>query len=188
MKGKHMKSLACFISILSYIVAPSGYATVGFAEWEIDTPGGNKIGRLDSWKEKHGTCLLTAGDERGLRHGRDEEVYVSHIGWWQFFEGYIIGESKQAFFLFDEQLKVARFFKSEALLKRRVNELRIGRPISKKLTPSDGWTMVWGPVLKAQYEKLRKRGEYEKMSEDQKRFIDELVENYDKYERKTSNE
>jgi len=84
-------------AILFLIVAVPllGTATIGLAEWEIDTPNGNRINCTDPWKENHGTSLITGG----LRDGRIEKVLVSHIEWWQFHDGLVIGRAKKDQFL-----------------------------------------------------------------------------------------
>jgi hypothetical protein len=96
-------------------------ATVGYAEWQVATPGGNRILHLDPWKERYGTCLVggLAGD--GQAHG-SPEVLVSHIRWWQYYRTYVAGETDSGFFLFDEVSRSVDWYGSVEALRTHARQ------------------------------------------------------------------
>ncbi len=87
------------------LLAWQAQATIGIAERQLETPGGNRIMHLDPLKERHGTCLI-GGDGTDGRPLESAEVHVAHIRWWQYYRTYVAGETRSGFFLFDE---VSRF-------------------------------------------------------------------------------
>jgi hypothetical protein len=115
-------------------------ATVGLAEWEIDTPGGHRIAHGDAWKVEHGDCLLSKDDDRPL---------VSHLVRWRYYPGLVIGRTTTDWFLLDEKTEaITRFAderSAEAALRKRPPTGR--PPMSDWMSASDGWTEAWFPVL-----------------------------------------
>jgi hypothetical protein len=94
MRTSRRAALRALVATVAAAAARPALATVGAAEWQVETPGGSRIVHLDPYKERHGTCLLGPGG--------DDEVYVSNIRWWQYYATYVLGEAESGFFLFDE--------------------------------------------------------------------------------------
>ncbi|HLK90231.1 MAG TPA: hypothetical protein VKZ18_10075 [Polyangia bacterium] len=115
-------------------------ATVGLAEWQIDTPGGHRITHGDAWMAEHGDCLLRRGDERPL---------VSHLVRWRYYPGLVLGRTTTDSFLLDERTEALARFPDEraalAALRRRPPAARA--PLSDWMTADDGWTEAWFPLL-----------------------------------------
>ena len=116
------------------VLSKNSYATIGFAEWEIGTPGGSAVSHTDPWKEKHGTCL---------KEKKGDKVYVSKITWWQYYEGNVIGKNDKSYFIFNDKNKDVKNIDSEINLNKEIKELKMGKPLSRKMTPKDGWVLVW---------------------------------------------
>lgn len=163
-----MKTLTAILFALYLFFSSNPVSgTIGLAEWHLKTPGGNKIAHADPWKEKHGTCLIT--------YGHPDKIYVSNIDWWQYFNDYIIGKTQNSFFLFKESEKTTAFVANETSLHAQARELNIGSPISIKMTPQDGWNMVWDFGLAYQ---MKNGKEYESLSDDQKELIRNKLRTY----------
>lgn len=136
--------------LLSALAAVRCFATAGFAEWEIKTPGGNLISRVDPFIATHGTCL---------RHdGQPEAIYVSHLEWWRYYRGAVTGQAKLGLFLFDEINRTVRYFETREALAAAVRQRRLGAPTSAPLTPKDGWNQVWAPVFERRCRQLANNG------------------------------
>jgi hypothetical protein len=88
-------------ALLALLCSPRLPATVGLAEWQVATPGGNRILHLDPLKDRYGTCLVGGAGGNG-QPLESAEVLVSQIRWWQFYRTYVAGETDSGFFLFDE--------------------------------------------------------------------------------------
>ena len=115
-------------------------ATVGMAEWQIDTPGGHHLAHGDSWKAEHGDCLLGREGDRPL---------VSHVVRWRYYPGLVLGQTTTDWFLLDEKTEALARFDGEqeveaALRKRTPKGLP---PLSGWMTAADGWTEAWFPLL-----------------------------------------
>ena len=163
-----MKKLTTtFFALSLFFSSNPVLATVGLAEWHLKTPGGNKIAHLDPWKEKHGTCLMT--------YGQTDKIFVSNIVWWQYFNDYIIGKTKDSFFIFQETKKETDFITNETSLHDKANKLSIGRPVSVKMTSQDGWNMVWDFGLAYQ---MKNGKEYNALSDDRKELIRNKLSKY----------
>jgi hypothetical protein len=127
-------------------------ATAGFAEWEIETPGGNTIGSMDPYKLHHGTCLL---EGKPGTHGR-ADVIIPGIEWWQYWNGRILGQNAKGYFLFDEKSKAVTWFDTERDLRNTLpGDVTAGTP-SKRMTPDDGYDQVWRPIYRERCKNLRK--------------------------------
>jgi len=70
--------------VLIALAAGRAFATVGFAEWEVATPGGHRISHIDPLKERHGTCLRRADQQPGLISSDPADVFVNHVEWWTY--------------------------------------------------------------------------------------------------------
>lgn len=129
--------LAAFIGLWSPHAAQ---ATIGLAEWSAKAPGNNEICHQDPHIEKHGTCLLPSGT-----HTYDNQtIYVSHLEWWKYLKGHVVGKATRGYFIFNEQSKAVNYFDTEESLQTRLNQLHLGRPLTHRLTNSDGWYSDWG--------------------------------------------
>jgi hypothetical protein len=146
--------------------------TVGMAEWDLKTPGTNVICHSDPFIERYGTCLRPADKTPGA----NETVYVAQIDWWQYFKGHVVGKAQRGFFVFNESTRAVRYFDTEEKVQAEIKKL--GGPLTRRLTPQDGWMLTWAPVMRQQLEKLKKSGEYQKMSDDQKWAIERQIEQY----------
>jgi hypothetical protein len=100
-----------FLALMILIVclqSPS-FATVGFAEWEMVTPGGNKVGKNDN----------LGVDGRAI-YDDAFQIYMRDIGDFGFADGFIIGESRKGngkrFFLFNEETKKGDYFATKQQL------------------------------------------------------------------------
>jgi hypothetical protein len=120
-------------------------ATVGMAEWTLETPGGNVICRADPYLEEHDTCLRAADPPPGTL--QDPEIYISHVDRWRFYDHYVAGKTSDSFFLFDERDKSIAQFDSEAELDDALKTLEVGQPTSTWLEPGDGWNSNWRVTL-----------------------------------------
>jgi hypothetical protein len=120
-------------------------ASIGLAEWTVYTPGGNIICHSDGWKETYGDCLRADDSNRSLTLEQRQKVYVPHLRRWQYYKDYVIGESDQGVFAFNEINKAVQYFKNENELLKAVQQNKLGRPKSDWLTASDGWTEAWFP-------------------------------------------
>lgn len=116
-------------------------ATVGLAEWEIITPGGDRISYLDPLKEQHGVSLRSGTT--------DSLIYIDQIQWWQYYPGLVVGSARRGVFLFDEATSRVTYFKSEAQLKTELNRRQLKTPLSQRYRPQDGWNEVWLPIFQA---------------------------------------
>ena len=72
------------VMVLIALAAGRAFATVGFAEWEVATPGGHRISHIDPLKERHGTCLRRADQQPGLISSDPADVFVNHVEWWTY--------------------------------------------------------------------------------------------------------
>jgi len=139
-----MKIFALNLAVLLLATLSENHAiaTVGLAEWEIKTPGGHLISHIDPIKERYSTCLRKPDKTPGLIN--QPEVYVSHLKWWQYYNGYVIGKGNKGYFIFNERSKKTEFFGTRTLLEQTIETRRLGSSRSKKMTPGDGWEMAWG--------------------------------------------
>jgi hypothetical protein len=153
-----------------------GMATVGMAEWDLKTPGTNVVCHADPFIAQHGTCLRPTDKKRGVT--TDETVYVSRIEWWQYFKGHVVGKAQRGFFVFNETSKAVGYFDTEAGLQARLKQLHLDQPLTRRLTPADGWQLVWAPVMRQGLERLKKSDEYKKMSDAQRQAIEKQLEQY----------
>jgi hypothetical protein len=126
---------AIFLTALAIVPC---FATAGFAEWEIKTPGSNLISHVDPFIAANGTCLRSA---------RPETIYVAHLDWWRYYRNAVVGKAKKGFFILDETSHAVSFFVSKAELNGAIAERQLGTPTAPQMTPDDGWRQVWGPLL-----------------------------------------
>jgi hypothetical protein len=86
--------------------------TIGIAEWQESTPGGNKIGNNDGLPSKVGTAIYSDRDYSDSYY----KVYVKNVQKYGFYNGAIAGKSAGGFFLFNEQTKNVTYFSSQQQL------------------------------------------------------------------------
>ncbi|MBL1177265.1 hypothetical protein [Pantanalinema sp. GBBB05] len=127
--------------------AQTALATVGLAEWQVYTPGGNVIVHADGWKEAYGDCLKADDADLALEPDQQRQVYVAYLKRWQYYNGYVAGENRQGFFLFNEVNKQVTYFASEPALLQAIARQNLGAPKSNWLTGYDGWIEAWFPVM-----------------------------------------
>jgi hypothetical protein len=130
-------------------------ATAGVAEWEIVTPGGNRISHIDPLKERHGTCLRKADDNPGVVVDDPARVYVEQLEWWQYYPSYVVGKARDRLFLFEESTHTVHYFVTEDELSGEIKHKGLGQPASQRKTPADGWNEAWMPMIRercAQFE------------------------------------
>lgn len=90
-------------------------ATIGIAEWENTTPGGNKIGNNDALPSNVRTAIY-----------RDySTIYVKNVEEYGFYTGAIVGKAEQGFFLFNEITKEVNYFPTQERLCSKVKEKNI---------------------------------------------------------------
>lgn len=145
-------------AVLALLAVRAAFATAGMAEWEITTPGGNRISHVDPLKARHGTCLRKADDSAGLVLDQPARIYVEDLEWWQFHPGHVVGKGRGGWFLFDETTRAVRYFATEAELAREVNRAKLGLPTSGRKTPADGWDEAWMPGLRERCRQFEKDG------------------------------
>ncbi|PZV06842.1 MAG: hypothetical protein DCF22_23005 [Leptolyngbya sp.] len=134
--------------VFSLTLTPqSSRASIGLAEWQVSTPGGNLILHADGWKETYGDCLKADDSDATLLPSQREQVYVSHLRRWRYYQGYIAGESQTGFFLFNEVSKQVTAFSHEQALSQAIADKGLGQPKSNWLTSQDGWAEAWFPEM-----------------------------------------
>lgn len=108
-KIRYFLAFMFMITILCY--QSPVWGTIGIAEWQSPTPGGNMIGNNDNLPSNTGTAIYRDSTFMG-----GSTVYVKNIHRYGFYEGAIIGETGNKFFLFDETKKTVQFFANQAQL------------------------------------------------------------------------
>jgi hypothetical protein len=124
------------------------FATAGLAEWEVATPGGNRISHIDPLKERYGTCLRKADDQPGMVLDDPSRVYADQLEWWQYYPRHVLGKARQGWFIFDESTARLEYFKSEQDLTHDIDHRKLGKPLSRRMTPADGWNEAWMPAIR----------------------------------------
>ena len=128
-------------------------ADIGLAEWSIKTPGKNLIAHADPLSAEHGVYLRRATD---AAKANEKVVFVSHIQWWTYYKDHVVGKAKKGIFVFDERAKTTKYVKDSTNLDDQIKKLKLGKPLSGRLVPQDGWNMNWGPMFKGLYQKQLK--------------------------------
>ncbi len=127
------------LSIALFLLFPGrASATVGFAEWEITTPGGYTIAHGDEWKNEYGDCLLAPGAQHPL---------VARLVRWRYYTGYVVGETDTDFFLLQEKTGSVTRYPRERALAGAIRKRIAGAPLSGWLHAEDGWTEAWFPLM-----------------------------------------
>jgi hypothetical protein len=122
-------------ALTALLLASPGLATIGMTEWQIVTPGGNRIAHLDPWKENYGTCLIGGrGDD--TQSAEAAEVLIAHIRWWQYYRTYVIGETDSGYFLFDEVSRFVSWYDSVEAARTHARQRSGGGPLSEPMTPA----------------------------------------------------
>ncbi len=144
-------SLMVVAGLLSLAQSTHCQAGIGLAEWTLKTPGMNLIADADPFSDTHGVCLRQPADPK---KGLDKDtVLVSHIQWWMYYQDFVVGKAKKGYFVVDERTKDVQYSKDSASLDQKIAQLKLGKPLSKRLVPQDGWNMVVLPQLKQMYQK-----------------------------------
>ncbi|GBO53405.1 hypothetical protein APA_1312 [Pseudanabaena sp. lw0831] len=95
-----------FLIALICCLQSAAWATIGIAEWSTSTPGGNKIGNNDTLPPSaKGTAIYN-----------NRKVFVDRVGKIGFYDGAIIGETDNKFFLFDESTKALTKYSTKSEL------------------------------------------------------------------------
>ena len=141
-------ALGLVLVALRLLTAGVAFAAVGLAEWEITTPGGHRISHIDPLKASQGTCLRRADRQPGIIEQRADDIFVSHLEWWMYYSGVVVGQARDGFFLFDEAGASVERVPTEARLRERIAQRHLGQPQSKRMTPEDGWNEAWMPLLR----------------------------------------
>ncbi len=110
---KILQYLLLSLLMLLLCVQVSG-GSIGIAEWQESTPGGNKIGHNDSLPSNVGTAIYS--DHHGNYDDIDDWVYVKYVHQYGFYDGAIAGSSQDRFFLFNEQTKKVVYFADQQQL------------------------------------------------------------------------
>jgi hypothetical protein len=118
---------------LGQALAFAARATVGAAEWQVLTPGGNRILHSDPLKGRFGTCLV-GGDGKDGRSLADAEPLVAHILWWQYYRTYVAGQTMSGYFLFDEISRRVDWYDSVEALRTHAHQRSGAEPIAKKMS------------------------------------------------------
>lgn len=141
-------SRACFFLIVGSLAARlPAHATAGIAEWEVTTPGGNRVSHTDPWKADHATFVQAAPPSN--------DVLVSHVEWWSYYDGYVAGQSGKRFFLLHERSHVVTYFSTEQQLMTEIADRRLGKALGARMTPADGWNAMWGPFMRERCKAMR---------------------------------
>jgi hypothetical protein len=128
-------------------------AGIGLGEWTIETPGKNFIADSDLFPDQ-GVCLHRPAEANGALG--DHAVCVAHIEWWMYFQDHVVGKAKKGFFVFDERSRKVETFENQASFDAGMKKRELAKPLSKRLTPQDGWNLGVGMVLIGMYQKQLK--------------------------------
>jgi hypothetical protein len=143
---------ALMVAALVLPVARSAAARAGFAEWEVQTPGGHLVSHADPWVEQHGTCL------RRRSVGSDPGILVDHVEWWQYYPDHVAGKAESGYFLLHEPTDAVSRHPTEAALQAALRQRGVGAATSARLTPADGWRQTWRPVLESRCRQVQPGG------------------------------
>jgi|GEM_PF-2220509 len=109
-----MKFLKYFLLIFAILICfqSSSLADAG-GEWDIVTPGGNKIGNHHTLPGDTGIAIYEKSDA-------NIDVYVTQVAEYGFYDRSVIGKAKQGFFLFNEKTKDISYFPDKQQLCAKV--------------------------------------------------------------------
>jgi hypothetical protein len=144
-----------------FAVPATGFATAGLAEWEIRTPGGHVISHIDPLKSRYGDCLRKPDDVAGIVSDRPADIYVSHLEWWTYYPGHVVGKGRGGYFVFAEETRIVTFLPTEPRLAEEIRRRGLGAPLSTRLTAGDGWNEAWLPLYRERCRKLSTPGDPE---------------------------
>ncbi len=82
-------------------------------EWDIVTPGGNKIGNHQTLPGDTGIAIYEKSDT-------NIDVYITQVAEYGFYDRSVIGKAKQGFFLFNEKTKDIAYFPDKQQLCSKV--------------------------------------------------------------------
>ena len=140
------KGFVCLVAIVLSLGMRPASASIGLAEWEVQTPGGNFVTHADPYSAKCGICLMSETQtELGAVSRKN---YASQVSWWQYYPDHVAGKAAEGYFLFQEKSQSILFFKTELELRQAlVNNNLLNKSLAKPMTPQDGWNETWGPIL-----------------------------------------
>lgn len=101
---KLLRDLLPILTIALLTIAMSSWGTIGLAEWNSPTLGGNEIGTCDGCPGK------------GITIYRGSKAYVEEIKDFGFYDQAIIGCAAKGYFAFDEQTKQTVYFEDRQQL------------------------------------------------------------------------
>lgn len=101
---KLLRDLLPILTIALLTIAMPSWGTIGLAEWNSPTLGGNEIG----------TCDVCPG--KGITIYRGSKAYVEEIKDFGFYDQAIIGRASKGYFAFDEQTKQTVYFENRQQL------------------------------------------------------------------------
>lgn len=145
MKILHRFSLPITLTLCFSFMPNQGVATIGLAEWEVYTPGGNVISHSDAWQDLCGDGDCLRADTSDLNSER--LVFVTDLKRWRFYNGYVIGETKNEYFIFHEASKEIKKYRTEKQFFDALEEAKLGEPKSSWLTKDDAWEEAWFPFI-----------------------------------------
>jgi hypothetical protein len=131
------------VALIGLLCAWQAVATIGLAEWQVTTPGGNRIVHLDPLKDRYGTCLV-GGDGEDGRPLESAQVHVAQIRWWQYYRTYVAGEARSGYFLFDEISRSVDWYDSIEALRTHARQRSQGGPLSAPMT---GASLLPAPLV-----------------------------------------
>lgn len=144
MKIPHQFSLALTLIISIWLLPNKGAATIGLAEWQVYTPGGNEIGDSDAWIDLCGDGICLRSDSN---LNLEQLVFVSDLKRWRFYQDYVIGETKNDYFIFNEVSKEIKRYSTEKQFLDQLEKANLGEAKSPWLTAHDGWEEAWFPIV-----------------------------------------
>lgn len=145
MKILHRFSLLITLPLWFCLVPNQGVATIGLAEWEVYTPGGNVISHSDAWQDLCGDGDCLRADTSDLNSER--LVFVTDLKRWRFYNGYVIGETKNEYFIFHEASQEIKKYRTEQQFLDALEKAKLGEPKSSWLTRDDAWEEAWFPLV-----------------------------------------
>lgn len=149
MNRLHRFPLPIALTLCFCLVPNPGAATVGLAEWEVYTPGGNIISNSDSWQDLcgDGACLRADTSEQNSGFDRERSVFISDLERWRFYNESVVGKTKSEYFIFNEVSKKITKYGTEQQFLEALKAANLGEPKSPWLTKEDAWEEAWFPIL-----------------------------------------
>ncbi|MCL1470073.1 hypothetical protein [Argonema antarcticum] len=134
MKILHRFSVPITLTLCLCLAPNKGAATIGLAEWEVYTPGGNVISHSDSWRDLcgDGDCLRSDTSDSNSDLSPERLVFVSDLKRWRFYNEYVIGQTKKEYFIFNEVSKQIKKYSTEKHFLDALEKANLGEPTLKE--------------------------------------------------------